>query len=396
MTNAFYNHDDGYPALGAQGASSAMRAEFDKIAAGFDSIYSMNNVVPSAVAVTMDVGKRGNLINYTAGGFTQNLTAAATLGNGWYVYVKNSGLSDIIIDPNGVETIDGATVLPLHPGESKLIACSGSGFFSVIPSNLALVVPRSANTILDESNNTNVINYTVGSFTQTIKAAALLGNGWRVWLRNSSGTTVTIDPNGAETINGAATYALVANSSAMLVCDGANFLIVGASSAPAASPALILLTTVIPTAAATFVDLLNVFTSSYDDYLIQIDGVLEITTASQFFLRLANAGVADATAAYYVNGSGTATGIIPLCAANVQLAGMGITASVMVNNVNSSTAIKLVRGTAASQSTTSYVTDTVLCAYNKTSTVSGFRLLWNGGVTFAGQGIIRVYGYTNV
>jgi len=36
MTNPYYNHDDGYPSPGAQGASASMRSELDKVAAGFE------------------------------------------------------------------------------------------------------------------------------------------------------------------------------------------------------------------------------------------------------------------------------------------------------------------------------------------------------------------------
>ena len=62
--------------------------------------------------------------------FTQTLTAAATLGDGWYCFYRNDGSGVITIDPNASETIDGGTTLTLNPGDSCRIACNGIGFFT--------------------------------------------------------------------------------------------------------------------------------------------------------------------------------------------------------------------------------------------------------------------------
>jgi hypothetical protein len=63
--------------------------------------------------------------------FTQTLTAAATLGAGWYCQYRNNGTGIITLDPNGSETIDGATTLRLYPGEGCTIICDGSNFTTV-------------------------------------------------------------------------------------------------------------------------------------------------------------------------------------------------------------------------------------------------------------------------
>ncbi|MDG3580423.1 hypothetical protein P7F60_29005 [Rhizobium sp. YJ-22] len=62
--------------------------------------------------------------------FTLALTAAATLGDGWYCYVRNTGSGVITIDPNGAETIDGAATLKLVAGASVMIHCNGATFRS--------------------------------------------------------------------------------------------------------------------------------------------------------------------------------------------------------------------------------------------------------------------------
>lgn len=72
----------------------------------------------------------GKLIRATSA-YTQTLTAAATLGDGWWVDFRNDAASDCTIDPNSTETIDGASTLAVKAGASIRIVCSGSAFFTV-------------------------------------------------------------------------------------------------------------------------------------------------------------------------------------------------------------------------------------------------------------------------
>lgn len=60
--------------------------------------------------------------------FTQTLTAAATLGDGWYCFLSNAGAGVITIDANSSETIDGNLTIDLQPGEGITIICSGTAF----------------------------------------------------------------------------------------------------------------------------------------------------------------------------------------------------------------------------------------------------------------------------
>lgn len=62
-----------------------------------------------------------------------------------------------------------------------------------------------------------------GTFTVALTAAGTLGNGWELKLRNSGTGLITIDPNGAEQIDGATTITLLPGESIWIVCDGAAF-----------------------------------------------------------------------------------------------------------------------------------------------------------------------------
>lgn len=72
------------------------------------------------------------LIDITSGTFTQTFTAAATLGTGWYCFIKHSGTGRITLDPNGAELIDGLSSFIMYPGETRLVQCDGTGFNSVV------------------------------------------------------------------------------------------------------------------------------------------------------------------------------------------------------------------------------------------------------------------------
>lgn len=65
------------------------------------------------------------------GAVTVNLTAAATLTDGWCLFVKADG-GDITVDPNGSEQINGsATALTVGNGSSALILCTGTAFYAI-------------------------------------------------------------------------------------------------------------------------------------------------------------------------------------------------------------------------------------------------------------------------
>ena len=65
------------------------------------------------------------------GAVTLNLTAAATLTDGWALWIRANG-GAVTIDPSGAETIDGAATLVLVDGQQAVVICTGTTFFTVM------------------------------------------------------------------------------------------------------------------------------------------------------------------------------------------------------------------------------------------------------------------------
>ncbi len=82
---------------------------------------------------------------------------------------------------------------------------------------------RTANTILGQTDRNTLIDITSGTFSQTFTAAATLGSGWNCFIKNSGTGDITLDPNGAELIDGLASYIMYPDEVRLVQCDGSAF-----------------------------------------------------------------------------------------------------------------------------------------------------------------------------
>lgn len=81
-------------------------------------------------AYTLFGTDKGSLIACT-GSWTLSASAVATLGSGFWCYVQNAGTDDILLAPDGAETIDGIASFVLYPGAVRLVLCDGTALYSI-------------------------------------------------------------------------------------------------------------------------------------------------------------------------------------------------------------------------------------------------------------------------
>jgi hypothetical protein len=88
--------------------------------------------VALSAGATLTAPDLGKFIEVTANTFTLAFDAAASLGSGWYAFLRNAGSGDITLDPSGAERIDGRSSYIMYPGETRLIQSDGSALRSAV------------------------------------------------------------------------------------------------------------------------------------------------------------------------------------------------------------------------------------------------------------------------
>ena len=78
----------------------------------------------------LDISDRGKVLIAT-GSYTQTLDAAATLSDGWAIDVVVDSGATLVVDPNGSETIDGATTKSIAGPTQGRIVCNGTLFRTI-------------------------------------------------------------------------------------------------------------------------------------------------------------------------------------------------------------------------------------------------------------------------
>ena len=196
------------------------------IANTLNGAYSVSTFSSSFTAVAAN---RASALVWTGGAGTLTLTAPATLGNDWYMLIRNGGTGTLIVSPaSGL--INGASTISLQPSDSCIIACSGTAFYTVGLgqisqfnfTQLTYAVATGTYT-LTSSEAANVIQKFTGTLSGDV--TVILPPTVQVYYitnqTNGTGANFTIT---FTTNSGGSTAVVPAGQQIILVCDSVNLL----------------------------------------------------------------------------------------------------------------------------------------------------------------------------
>lgn len=210
---------------GTSSANAAALAGYGLMASGL-TLNQTYPVVAYASSATLTSANSADLSVWTGGVGTFTLPAAASVGIGWFITIKNNGSGILTVTPSGTDTIDGNATQQLQLTESISLVSNGTNWdsfgygqsntfaytllaLSVTGGTLTLSSTQASNTIQTYSgvltSNQIVIvpstvqlytitNNTSGSFSFTVKTA----------------------------VGGGATVTIAQSTSLVLICDGTN------------------------------------------------------------------------------------------------------------------------------------------------------------------------------
>lgn len=95
------------------------------------SLNQAHPVQPTNTGITLSTDHRAKLIVFTGGVATFTLDTAATLGDDYFTMFRNDGTGTATIDPASSELIDGMGSMQVQPGESLMLICTGTQWYSV-------------------------------------------------------------------------------------------------------------------------------------------------------------------------------------------------------------------------------------------------------------------------
>jgi hypothetical protein len=215
--------------IGSSGADAATLAGYGLIAIGqtLNQSQPVTNFSSNYTAVFADLA---NAYVWTGGAGTLTLTAASTLGNSWFMLVRNSGTGALTVAGSSGNTINGSTSIALQPTDSCILVCSGTTFYTV-------GLGKSTQFAFTQLTK----NVTTGTYTLTAAEAA---NVVQKYTGTLTGNVTIIVPPTVQvyyiqnaTVGGASNYSITittntggsaatiaSNQQATLICDSVNLV----------------------------------------------------------------------------------------------------------------------------------------------------------------------------
>jgi len=178
-------------------------------------------------SITLTLAYRAQFLVWAGGVGTITLPTAATVGNGWFVMVRNGGTGILTLTPSGTDTIDAAATQQLQLTESLVIVSNGTNGYSTFAygrsntfayTQLAKTVTGGTDT-LTAVEYANVVQEYFGALTSN--QIVVLPSTVQIYYLNNQ-TTGSFSLTFKTSAVSAATVTVPQGQTLTVVCDGTN------------------------------------------------------------------------------------------------------------------------------------------------------------------------------
>jgi hypothetical protein len=229
--------------IGSSGADAATLAGYGLLAIGQTLNQSQPVTTFSSNYTALD-SDRSNTYVWTGGAGTLTLSSASTLGDNWFMFLRNGGTGALTVSGTGGNTINGSASLIFQPSDSAIIVCSGSTFYTVglgkntqfAFTQLTKVVSTGSYT-LTATEASNVIQKYTGTLTGNV--TIIVPPTVQVYYVQNATTAGAFTLTISTGVGGASTATISAGNQATLICDSVN--LVNANTVLAGSSAISLI-----------------------------------------------------------------------------------------------------------------------------------------------------------
>jgi len=175
---------------------------------------------------------RDNLLNWAGGAGTYTLPLAASVGNNFYIQVRDSGTGSLVVATQGADLINGAASVTFNIADSAFVVTDGVGWFTIglgtIQTNIfnfqVVSLAGQSGTYVLPANQQGKVAY---RFT-----GALAGNTniqvpttiQQYWVDNETTGGFTLGIGTAAQIGGATQFTITNAARFILYCDASNVL----------------------------------------------------------------------------------------------------------------------------------------------------------------------------
>jgi hypothetical protein len=193
------------------------------------TLNTAHPVTTFSSAYTAVASDRASSYVWTGGAAVLGLTAATTLGNDWFMLIRNGGTGTLTVTPaSGL--INGSASVAMQPDDSCMICCSGTAFYTVGLgqaaqfnfTQLTKAVVTGTYT-LTSAEATNVVQKYTGTLTGNV--TVIVPPTIQVYyITNQTDGTVSNFTITFTTNSGGSIAVVPAGQQATLVCDSVNLL----------------------------------------------------------------------------------------------------------------------------------------------------------------------------